>query len=77
MKPWLSCREASRRISEGMDRDLGLLERGTLRAHLMICSACSRVQRQFAFLRSAARAYPGPDEAAADPGPAPGGGAGR
>lgn len=46
-----------------MDRDLGLLERGTLRAHLMICSACGRVQRQFAFLRSAARAYPGPLDA--------------
>lgn len=64
MKLWLSCHDASRTMSEGMDRELGLLERGTLRMHLMICGACHRVQGQFAFLREAARRYPQalPDE---------------
>ena len=60
MKLWLKCQEASRSLSEGMDRELGLIERGSLRVHLMMCAACGRVERQFGFLRRAAQAYPGP-----------------
>lgn len=62
MKLNLTCREAGRLISEGLDRDLGVAERVTLRLHLAICEACSRVTRQFEFLRRAAREYPGPDD---------------
>ena len=62
MKLMLTCREASRFISEGLDRDLGVAERACLRVHLAICAACTRMTRQFEFLRSAARAYPGPDD---------------
>ena len=62
MKLMLTCREASSLISEGLDRDLGVAERARLRVHLAICAACTRMSRQFEFLRRAARAYPGPDE---------------
>lgn len=62
MKLMLSCREASRLISERLDRDLGVAERAALRVHLAICVACTRMTRQFEFLRKAAGQYPGPDD---------------
>lgn len=62
MKLMLSCREASRLISERLDRDLGVAERAALRVHLAICVACTRMTRQFEFLRKAASQYPGPDD---------------
>jgi len=58
----ITCKEASRLISEGLDRDLGLVERTKLRLHLAICVACTRLTRQLDFLRRAAREYPGPEE---------------
>jgi hypothetical protein len=58
----ITCKEASRLMSEGLDRELGVGDRARLRVHLAICAACTRVRRQFDFLRRAARAYPGPDE---------------
>lgn len=58
----ISCKEASRLVSERLDRQLGITERARLRIHLTICVACGRVTRQFDFLRRAARAYPGPDD---------------
>ena len=58
----LTCKEAARLISEGLDRNLGASERAALRMHVAICRACERVTRQFEFLRRAARDYPGPDE---------------
>ncbi len=57
----LSCKEASRLMSEGQDRDLAFGQRAALRLHLMICTACSRVKTQFAFLHRAAGEYPGPE----------------
>lgn len=58
----ITCKEASRLISEGLDRDLGIAERTKLRLHLAICVACDRLTRQLGFLRRAAREYPGPEE---------------
>ena len=58
----LSCKEASRLMSRGLDRDLDLAQRATLRLHLFICAACTRVKTQFAFLHRAAGEYPGPDD---------------
>lgn len=58
----LSCKEASRLISEEMDRRLSLTERIALRLHVRICDACTRFTRQVAFLRRALQRYPGPDE---------------
>lgn len=62
MKVALKCREATRLISEGLDRKLSFAERAALRVHLAICVACERANMQFAFLRRALRQYPGPDD---------------
>lgn len=58
----LSCKEASRLISEGMDRRLSVPERIGLRLHVGICDACTKFTSQLSFLRRALKAYPGPDE---------------
>jgi hypothetical protein len=49
----LSCKEATRLASQGMDRRLGLAERLALRLHLAICAGCANVARQMTFLRQA------------------------
>ncbi len=49
----LSCREASRLISEGLDRKLRPGERVVLRFHVIICDACHRVEKQLKLLRRA------------------------
>lgn len=51
----ISCRETSRLVSQGLDRELAFGERVALRVHLVICLGCRRTQRQFAFLRKAVR----------------------
>jgi len=58
----LSCREASRLISESRDRDLALGERVTLRIHLGLCTACTRFTKQLDFLRDAMKRYPERDD---------------
>ena len=58
----LSCKEASRLISEGMDRRPSVTERIGLRLHVGICDACTRFTSQVKFLRDALRAFPGPDD---------------
>jgi Putative zinc-finger len=58
----LSCKEASRLISQGMDRRLSVTERIALRLHVGICDACTRFTAQVDFLRRALRAFPGPDD---------------
>ena len=42
----LSCKEASRKISEGMERPLSRGERIGLRLHLLLCRSCSAFRRQ-------------------------------
>ncbi len=56
-------------MSEGLDRDLDLAQRTTLRLHLLICTACTRVKSQFAFLRRTAAHYPGPEDGDGPPKP--------
>jgi hypothetical protein len=58
----LSCKAASHLMSEDLDRDLNLRQRASLRLHLFICKACSRVKTQLDFLHRAAPRYPGPDD---------------
>ncbi len=58
----ISCKEASRLMSQGLDRDLGLGQRASLRLHLLICTSCSRVRKQLDFLHRAAPLYPGPED---------------
>jgi hypothetical protein len=53
----LTCREASRLISQGLDRDLTLAQRATLRLHLTFCDACTRVKSQLEFIRRALSTY--------------------
>ena len=49
----LSCKEATRLVSQGLDRELALGERIALRVHLAICAGCRNVNRQLSFLRRA------------------------
>jgi hypothetical protein len=49
----LSCREASRLISESLDRDLTRRERCSLRLHTLLCTACQRFAQQAKMIRDA------------------------
>lgn len=42
----LSCREASRLVSEGLDHKLPWAKRVSLRLHLLMCRGCARFRRQ-------------------------------
>lgn len=54
---FLSCREASRLVSQAQDRPLSVGERWRLKVHLAACAACTRHERQLATLRAAMRRY--------------------
>ena len=51
----LSCKGASRLVSQGLDRNLGFGERIALRVHLAICDGCTNFKSQVAFLRRAVK----------------------
>lgn len=51
----LTCKDASRLVSEGQERKLGLQERLGLRLHLWMCARCRRFERQIQLLRRALR----------------------
>ena len=51
----ITCKEATRLVSAGLDRHLGFVERVKLRLHLAICDGCANFSRQLAFLREAVR----------------------
>jgi predicted anti-sigma-YlaC factor YlaD len=53
----LNCKEASRLVSESLDRSLDLRERLSLKMHLMMCSGCTQFNRQMAHLRAITRSY--------------------
>ena len=53
MKLQLTCRDATRLVLEGEDRDLHLRERLGLRLHMLICKACPNFKRQVTFMRGA------------------------
>ncbi|MCG2585257.1 zf-HC2 domain-containing protein [Massilia sp. TS11] len=54
----ITCKDAHRLVSEGLDRELSLLERTRLRLHLLACGACSRFNGQMDLLRQAMRRLP-------------------
>ena len=56
----LSCRETTRLVSQGLDRELAAGERVALRVHFLYCLGCRRANRQMAFLRRAVRALAEP-----------------
>ena len=49
----LSCKEVTRLVSRGLDRDLGFAQRVRLRVHFAICDGCTNFNRQMGFLREA------------------------
>ena len=51
----ISCKEVTRMVSEGLDRELGADEQLRLRAHLAICRGCRSISDRMAFLRRAVR----------------------
>ena len=51
----LTCKEASRLLSQSMDQPLPRLKRLELRIHVWMCSACSNFEKQLLFLRRAAQ----------------------
>ena len=53
----LSCKEATRLLSQSMDQKLTLAQRAALRVHLSACEACTRFGAQLQHLRAAMRKY--------------------
>ncbi len=51
----MNCKEATRMVSDGLDRDLTLSDKLRLQMHLLICSYCRNFSKQGNFLRRAAR----------------------
>ncbi|SCK22688.1 zf-HC2 domain-containing protein [Vogesella sp. LIG4] len=51
----LNCRQASRLISEAMDRPLSRAEQARLAMHLMLCSNCRNFRQQMRQLREGIR----------------------
>jgi hypothetical protein len=58
----ISCKEASRLVSQSQDRQLSLGEQVALRLHLAICRGCRAFSVQLAFLRRAVRRLAEADE---------------
>ena len=55
----INCKEASRYISQGLDKDMSDADRLSLRMHLAVCDACNKLKAQFVFLRRAVAALAG------------------
>ena len=53
LKP--TCKEVHRLTSEGLDRELTLVERWRMRWHLAICEACTNFTGQMDLIRRAMR----------------------
>ncbi len=53
----LSCREATRLMSDQQERILSTRERLELQVHVMMCKGCKNFKLQMPFLRRAMRAY--------------------
>ena len=53
----ISCKDASRLVSRREEATLSGWQRLVLRLHLAVCDACSRFERQVAFLRTAMQRY--------------------
>lgn len=49
----IDCKDVSRLISDGLDRELPPKERARLRLHFVICETCRDVNEQFSFIRTA------------------------
>jgi predicted anti-sigma-YlaC factor YlaD len=61
-----TCREVHRLTSEGLDRDLSLVERARMRLHLLVCEACRNFTTQMQLLRQAMRRLAHGDQAGSE-----------
>ena len=55
----LTCKEATKLISQEQDRPLSIKERAALRLHLMMCSGCNNYNKQMEVIRKACRRFGG------------------
>jgi len=53
----ISCKEASRLLSQAEDSDLSWFRAWQLRLHLTACDACTRFSRHLRFMREALSRY--------------------
>ena len=53
----ISCKDASRLISQMQDSTLPFGQRLLVRVHLLFCEACTRFERQLRILRQAMEQY--------------------
>jgi hypothetical protein len=57
----LTCKEASRLLSQSQDQPLSRLKRMELRLHVWLCRHCGNFEKQLKFLRQSARRLAGDD----------------
>jgi predicted anti-sigma-YlaC factor YlaD len=48
-----TCKEIHQLVSEGLDRELSVIERTRMRLHLLICDACTNFSGQMQLMRKA------------------------
>ena len=56
-----SCRDISQLISDGMDRNLPLRKRLSIRLHVSMCGFCRRYEKQLHLLREGVGHYADPE----------------
>lgn len=57
----LTCKEASRLLSQSQDQPLPRLRRMELRLHVWLCHSCANFEKHLKFLRQATRRLAGDD----------------
>ena len=67
----LSCKEAAQLVSEGLDRELSIWQRMSLRLHVLMCRACSRYTHQVKALDEAVLKHYRVDPSVQKPEPLP------
>lgn len=65
LKP--TCKEVHRLTSEGLDRELTMVERTRVRMHLLVCNACRNFTGQMDLIRKAMRRMTPDNENDGDP----------
>lgn len=53
----MTCKEAHRMVSRGLDEELSATDKARLHLHIAVCDACVRFTKQMNFLRSAMRRF--------------------
>ena len=57
-----SCQDISMLVSKGMDSQLPVMKRLSIRLHVSMCSLCRRYEKQLHMLREGTGHYADPDE---------------